>query len=446
MNVWAMYKKLPFFIQSALVTLYNVRQYKVRHRGDYSDLFEYYSDVWLMPLPQWHEEQQKRLGNFLAYSVQNSPWYANFEGKSLSEFPVLEKQDLISHLDKIKTVEERDAIASLTGGTTGASMKVLYTKDNIQERFAILDSFRKKHGYSLGDKVAWFSGKNLATENDVLKGKCYRDDYVNNIRFFSTFHINEKNFDSYWRALENQGPDFIVGFPSSVYDICEVAYRKGLRLSKRVNVFFPTAEVVLPKHREVIGDVLGCRLVDQYASSEGAPFILECESGHLHIHPLTGIFEVVDENMKHAREGELLVTSFSTQGTPLIRYRIGDRVSLANPDFQCPCGSSFPVVNKIEGRSSDYVFSPQNGRVNLGNISNSTKDVPGIVCFQIEQRVPDEVTIIMVTLPSYDDAANSKFVQALRDRLGDSMRILIEQVDEIPREKSGKFRIVKNYL
>ena len=36
------------------------------------------------------------------------------------------------------------------------------------------------------------------------------------------------------------------------------------------------------------------------------------------------MFEVVDENMQPATEGEILVTSFITHGTPLIRYRIGD--------------------------------------------------------------------------------------------------------------------------
>src|SRR5690606_30137882 len=106
---------------------------------------------------------------------------------------------------------------------------------------------------------------------------------------------------------------------------------------------------VLPVHREVIGEVFGCRLVDQYASSEGAPFILECPSGRLHVHPLTGLFEVLDENGVPAREGEMVVTSFTTRGTPLIRYRIGDRLRLALPEERCTCGWSFPLVDWIDG-------------------------------------------------------------------------------------------------
>lgn len=78
----------------------------------------------------------------------------------------------------------------------------------------------------------------------------------------------------------------------------------------------------------------------------------------MHIQPLTGVFEVVDENMQPAQEGEILVTSFTTEGTPLIRYRIGDRITLIPKDKQCACGSCFPLVEKIEGRSTDYIFSP----------------------------------------------------------------------------------------
>jgi phenylacetate-CoA ligase len=199
-------------------------------------------------------------------------------------------------------------------------------------------------------------------------------------------------------------------------------------------------------HRDVISEVLGCNIYDQYASSEGAPFILECEHGTKHIHPLTGVFEVVDEAGKPSREGELLITSFTTHGTPLVRYRIGDRLKLCSPDYQCPCGSTFQCVESIDGRSNDFVFSRENGRVNLGNISNSTKDVLGIVCFQIVQVEVSSLLVSVVGTPAFTASEEDKFVSALRLRVGDEMEIKCSRVDSISRENSGKFRIVKNLL
>lgn len=225
-----------------------------------------------------------------------------------------------------------------------------------------------------------------------------------------------------------------------------MAQERGLSYQGKVDTFFPTAETVLPVHRELIPAMLGCRVVDQYAASEGAPFILQCPQGSLHIHPLTGVFEVVDEAMQPAREGEILVTSFTTRGTPLIRYRIGDRIKLAPDDYRCPCGSCFPVVQHIEGRSTDFIWSPENGKVYLGNISNSTKDAEGITCFQIVQEAPDTVDVAVMATPSFTQEQRERFVHALGLRLGQSMRIRLDLVDDIPREPSGKFRIVKNRL
>lgn len=436
----------PHFIQNLAVTLFNVYQYKIRHGGSYNSFREYYKKVENFSEKELEQEINIKKDNFFSYVINNSEWYKEEKLDILERVKILEKEDIINHLNKIKTISESDGIVSLTGGTTGASMKVIYTKKDMQERFAILDHFRAQHGYELGKKTAWFSGKNLVTQKDISKGICSHYDFVNKIRFYSTFLINEKNFDVYWKSLNEFQPEFLVGFPSSVFEICQIAKSKGLKYSGKAKVFFPTAETVLAEHRQVISEVLGCKLVDQYASSEGAPFILECSAGNLHIHPLTGIFEVVDENLNPAQAGQMLVTSFTTHGTPLIRYRIGDSITLAEVSKQCSCGSIFPLVERIEGRTNDYILSPTHGKVNLGNISNSTKDTKGIVCFQLVQNSVDHIEVKLVINKEFDAMQESNFISALRERIGKEVHLSINYVDYIDKEKSGKFRIVKNNI
>lgn len=436
----------PIAVQNMLIGAYNSLLYRRRHAGNYQEMLDYYEGFAAASPRELADEQARRLAGFLDYATEHSPWYQPYRGKALQDFPILEKQDLLNNLERICTLSEKEGMVSLTGGTTGASMKVIYTASDMQERFAILDGFRASYGYRLGRRTAWFSGKDLVRPKDLARGNCYRDDWINNIRFFSTFHITRKNFYKYWQALIDFAPEYIVGFPSSVYDLCKIALEYGVSRPGMVATFFPTAETVLAEHREVIGKVLGCRLVDQYASSEGAPFILQCRHGFLHIHPLTGIFEVVDDRMQPAREGEILVTSFTTHGTPLIRYRIGDRLKLAAEDFRCPCGSAHPVVEHIDGRTNDFIWSPENGRVNLGNISNCTKDARGITCFQIVQRAKDAIDVTLVVNPLFTEAEEKAFLRALRQRIGDSIRISLARAPEIPRERSGKFRIVKNLI
>lgn len=436
----------PLILQNILISLFNTYQYKVRHRGQYRVWKEYYNNYMYASRADLEREQEKRLNKLLHYAKVNSNWYKNIDIECLSNNPFLLKKNIINNLDEIATISEKNAIVSQTGGTTGASMKVLFREDDIQERYAILDTFREQYGHTLGKKTAWFSGKSIVSAKDISRRVCYRDDLINKIRFFSTFHINNKNFEIYWDSLISLMPEFIVGFPSSVYEICKIAESKGLTFPGTVQVFFPTAETVLSEHRITINKVFGCKVVDQYSASEGAPFIIECKSSRLHIHPLTGVFEVIDKSGTPSNEGSMYVTSFSTKGTPLIRYDIGDRIKLSNIDDKCDCGLNFPLVDRIEGRTNDYVFSEANGKVNLGNISNCTKGINGIQYFQIIQNIESEIDIQVVSDSSFTSDEQSSFIDALKERVGNKMIIKLKVVSDIPKEKSGKFRIVKNNI
>lgn len=439
-------KYAPIPLQDLAIGVFNSRQYRKRHGGRYQYWRNYFAFWDGASRGALEAEQKRRLNEFLAYVTTSSEWYRRGHGRALEEFPLLEKSEILASLDEITTISEKEANVSFTGGTTGASMRVLFAYEDTQERHACLDHFRAQQGYQLGRKVAWFSGKEIVRPSDLVSGRVYRDDRFNRIRFFSTFHVNRRTFDAYWAALEAFEPEFLVGFPSSVCDILAVAKEKGLTASWRPKAFFPTAETVLPEHRTLVAEVLGCAVRDQYASSEGAPFIFECEAGRLHLQLLSGVFEVLDENGQPAQEGELVVTSFSTRGTPLVRYRIGDRIRMDDPAAVCSCGSAQPLVERLEGRSTDFIQSPGNGRVNLGNLSNCTKGVEGIVRFQIVQDRVDAVEVLVECGKLFDQVQEDRFMSALRVRLGDGMTVRLQRVEEIPKERSGKFRIVKNNL
>ena len=182
----------PHFIQNLAVTLFNVYQYKVRHGGSYYIFREYYQRADFFSEKELDQEIEIKKNEFFSYVLNNSEWYKCQNLDDLEQVIPLEKTDVINNLNKIKTIAESEGIISLTGGTTGASMKVIYTKKDMQERFAVLDHFRYQHGYELGKKTAWFSGKNLITQKDIEKGICSHYDFVNKIRFYSTFLINEK--------------------------------------------------------------------------------------------------------------------------------------------------------------------------------------------------------------------------------------------------------------
>jgi|SRR5690554_5329334 len=99
------------------------------------------------------------------------------------------------------------------------------------------------------------------------------------------------------------------------------------------------------------------------------------------------------------------------------------------------------------GRIDDYIYSPENGKINLGNISNTLKDTHGIVKFQVIQNELNKIELkVMSDTSEFTPSIEKVFLQNWRERIGDKMELELEYVAEIPVEASGKFRIVKNNI
>lgn len=458
MDKESFFKSIPIFIQNTVLSLYNSVEYKKRQGKYYNQWKDYFLKNEYLSIQEMRTIQLERLRNFIDTVIYRSEYYREkykFIDIStiqsiddLSKLPILKKEEILNNLDSILTIDKKVGHLSKTGGTTGNSMEVYYTSQDRQERFAMLDVFRERFSYTFGDKTAWFSGKDIVS-NSAKKNKIFWNyNFINRIKYYSTFHIYDENIIYYVNDLRKFKPSFIVGFPSSIYEIARIALKRNLSLDgHRVTAIFPTAEKLNPIQSEVIKEFFGGELRDQYASSEGAPFITECEFGNKHFEILSGVIETVDQNNQPSAYGRMLVTTFTTSGTPLIRYDIGDSMEWENPEIKCPCRRQTPLVKEIFGRIGDFVYSRERGKTNLGNISNCVKGVKGINKFQIIQDDIDSIIVnISVDSDRYGHKSEKLFIQNLRARLGDQIVVSINYVDDIPNEKSGKYRIVKNSL
>lgn len=449
-----LYKLLPHFFQNLLVTLYNYKSNKVRYRGRYRYYRKHYKLNGTLTLEQLKVIQEEKYKAFINYAVDSSPYFKNSLGsivgfnelKNISQLPLLSKEQIRKNINQIYTVSKNDAVVSKTGGTTGKSLEVLFSKEDFQERFAILDNFRSNFGYELGKKTAWFSGKDILTQRDLRKNRFWKKDYVYNVKYYSTFHIKDDYLKYYIDDLISFGPEFFVGFPSNILEIAKYGIRNNMVFPKGiVKAIFPTAESITKTNKNIIESYFHCGVYDQYASSEGAPFIIECKNKNLHLELQSGIFEVLDNDYKAVKSGKLVVTSFTTHGTPLIRYDIGDSIELS--DESCDCGNNNPLVKQILGRVDDYVYSPERGKINLGNVSNTLKGVQGITKFQAIQNELNHITVkIIIDNDVFSKKDEDKFRNNWTDRLGEKILLDFDYVSSIPVEKSGKFRLVKNNI
>lgn len=448
------YQLLPHFLQNLLISIFNLLAYQKRYSGNYTRYRAMFLENRTLSLDKLEKIQRDRYAVFVSKAISHSRFYnENFktiEGladfDAISKLPIVDKELFRKDIDSFYTISPNKAVHAKTGGTTGKSLEVLFTLDNIQERFAMLDDFRSRFGYELGKKTAWFSGKNLLTAKDVKKSRFWKMDYLYKVRYYSTFHIKEDYLKAYVEDLIRFKPEYIVGFPSSILEIAKYGLAHGYEFPAHiVKAVFPTAETITQEMSLYIEGFFKTAMYNQYASSEGAPFIFECANRKLHLELQSGVFEVLNEINEPAKSGKLVVTSFTTEGTPLIRYDIGDAIVLSYDS--CNCGNSNPLVQEILGRIDDFVYSPETGKINLGNVSNTLKDTAGIIKFQAIQDDLQSLTVKMIIDPKvYNSKIEEIFIKNWKDRMGHKFMIHLEYVDDLPNEKSGKFRMVKNNI
>ena len=450
------YKIAPHFVQNLIVYLYNKKAYKARYGGDYWNYRKEKKKNRNLSLDELKQYQKERYARFVKFSIDNSAFYKRILGnipnvteiRYISNLPIINKEVLRSNISDVIVKTNEKLGRSKTGGTTGKSLEVRNFARNRQERFAFLDDFRSRFGYELGKKTAWFSGKAILTQRDIKKNRFWKTDPFHKVRYYSTFHIKEDYLKFYVEDLIKFCPEYLVGFPSTMYEIAKYGLRNGYSFPKNIiKAVFPTAETITEEMRSAIETFFETKLYNQYASSEGAPFIFECEKGNLHLELQSGVFEVLDENDQSVKSGRLVVTSFTNEGTPLIRYDIGDSITLEDENKVCDCGNKNPLVKEILGRMDDYIYSPENGKINIINIANAVKDVHGVINYKVIQNELNKIVLqILIDKKYYSEIEEQKFIKNWRDRVGEKMITTIEYVESFAVANSGKFRVVENNI
>lgn len=443
------YDTLPIPMQNILTSLYGYKilndrygkYYKskileLQKRNDKS--FDYYS------------YQLEQLNTFLGYAKANSSYYSSVLGElelpiksadELKRVSFLTKEDIRKNIDNIVTISTKKAVKSHTGGTTGKSLSIYYSKKDMQDRVAYLDYFKQQHGVHKGMKSASFMGKTIVPINQKKK-VFWRYNYPLKQLLFSSFHLTDENISYYIDKLNSFKPHSLDGFSSVMLTIAKYILKNNIKLDFKPLAIFPTAETLLDPDREIIEKAFNSKIRNQYASSEGAPFITECIKGSLHLNIDTGLFEKVEES----DVSEIYVTSFSTHGTPLIRYKIGDSLEFTSEN--CSCGVDTPIVKRILGRSTDFLYSEERGTISSANMSNTVKQLPySVVGIQFVQTQLKKVEInIVPDKKLFKEEHIQEILKEMKYRLGENMTFHVNLVDRLEISKSGKTRFIINKL
>ncbi len=405
------------------------------------------------------EKQFQQFLTFLNHCYRFSPYYRRKFKKiglrpediqrpdDICHIPITPKEDFRANTNDFFTHKIRHGmIAVHTSGTTGSPLTVYFSRRDIAWRFSFLERCRRWAGVRIGQRRASFTGQMIIPARQV-KPPFWRFNRPGNQLLFSSYHLAPENLPAYVEALERFQPEIVDGYPSSIHILSQQIEQDGKIGMINPRAILVSAETVFPHQRAVIERAFQCKIYNQYASSEGAPFVSECREGRLHVHLDSGLIEVLrpdGSSVQVGEGGQMVVTSFDTHITPLLRYAIGDMAIPAHESSQCPCGLPFPFVEALVGRVDDVLYSPDRGYV--GRLDTVFKELPNsIIEAQIIQRSPDRISLRLVPdKKRFTPEHVNMILGEMRKRLGSMVAISVEEVPFIPRMANGKMRPVIN--
>ena len=325
-----------------------------------------------------------------------------------------------------------------TGGSTGVPLALLISEEISHQRNAAARRSDRWTGWKVGEPVGAVWGNPQLPRG--IKERL-RAELLNPVVYLDTMALSAESVQAFARAWRVTRPTLLFGHAHSLFLVARTVAELGID-DIRPKAILSTSMMLLPHERRVIEQVFGLRVFDRYGCEEVGLIGCECERhAGLHVNVDHLIVEFLRPDGTPAAAGEqalVVVTDLINDVMPLIRYQVEDlSAPMAGP---CPCGRGLPLMDRVTGRTADFLVRTDGVRVaGVSLIENTLTKIPGIEQMQIVQEALDRIVVRVVpaaTGGAQPHAALRGYFQATFPGAG----IEVETVGAIARESNGKYR------
>jgi len=364
----------------------------------------------------------------------------------LKILPILTKRELRENINEMITEDYHlDRLMKFkTGGSTGKPLDLYITEECSELRNACARRHDRWSGWEVGEPVGslWGNTSGPRGIKETLKWHLLEPYIV-----LDTMHMDGEAVKRFAREWKKVRPTLLFGHAHSIYLLSR--YVEELSLDEiRPRGIISTSMTLLPHERKHIENTFGNIVFDRYGCEEVSLIGSECEAHdgmHMNVEHLYIEFEGrtgmgIDVTSEPQPSG-IIVTDLMNFAMPLIRYAVEDMGICRNR--MCRCGRGLPLMDGVVGRVADFLIKADGTQVaGISLIENTLTKYPGLDQMQIVQEEVSWFRILLVTGAVYREETGMGLVRYFQSIFGE-VKIDLEFVESIPRERNGKYRFSK---
>ena len=403
--------------------------------------------------------QLDRLRQLLATAMKHSPWHAerikqagidpaHVTWEAFRQIPLMDKEDARAHGEEMIWREAPGGVFRYnTGGSTGEPLIFYFGRKRQAIDAACRMRARRWWGLQPGDREVflWGAPTELKSTDRI---KQIRDRLCNQL-LLNAFEMSANRMDDYLSILERFQPKCIYGYASSLALLAEYAENNGIEMHlNQLKVVCTTGEPLYPHQRDVIRRVFKSPVSNEYGARDAGLIALESPQSQMIVNSEWIIVEVLDENgfpVPDGEVGEITITNLTSEVQPFVRYRTGDMARWSKEPCKKGCG--LEVLREVMGRNTDFIIRSDGTVMHALALIYILRDIPGIRRFKIIQNDHRSILIkIVKETTCWNEEKIQSIKKGVKKRLGEDVEVIINYVEDIGIERSGKYRYVESNI
>ena len=406
-----------------------------------------------------NEYQKELIFNELKVIKEHSPFYSKkYEGIDVENIRTQEEFEKLPFTDKadlreayplgLAAVPEKDIVRiHSSSGTTGTPVVIPYTKKDVEDWAIIFERCYAMAGVTDKDRIHITPGYGLWTAGIGFQAGCERLGAM-------AIPMGPGNTEKQLRMMEDLKSTVLCATSSYALLLAEEIKKRGIRDRLCLRKGIIGSERWGDKMRQAIANELGVDFYDIYGLTEiyGPGIGISCDYRNgIHMWDDYIYFEIIDpktgKNLPDGEVGELVITTLKKEGAPLIRYRTHDLTRII--PGECPCGSRFPRIDIIVGRTDDMIkvkgvnMFPAQFEETLATMKDATSEYQ-IMIDHLEGR--DIITVYFETPAQGEQraAAEQEFMEKIKAKLNVTVVPKAVDIGYLPRSEKKTNRIFDN--